>query len=103
MPGFMPGIHVFSEREKKSWMAGTGPAMTQKWNSNDFPLALDCFHRHGCVLPDLAQCHAARAHWQPWHRRRHQRALHFWLSLRAVVADRRDARDRRAAAAAAFE
>jgi hypothetical protein len=28
MPGFMPGIHVFSSR--KTWMAGPSPAMTMK-------------------------------------------------------------------------
>jgi hypothetical protein len=28
MPGFMPGIHVFGRIEGKTWMAGTGPAMT---------------------------------------------------------------------------
>jgi hypothetical protein len=29
MPGFMPGIHVLRRRSrKKTWMAGTSPAMT---------------------------------------------------------------------------
>ena len=29
MPGFMPGIHVFTAQQKaKAWMAGTSPAMT---------------------------------------------------------------------------
>jgi hypothetical protein len=29
MPGFMPGIHVFFIfNRKKTWMAGTSPAMT---------------------------------------------------------------------------
>jgi hypothetical protein len=29
MPGLAPGIHVFAAlMEDKSWMAGTGPAMT---------------------------------------------------------------------------
>jgi hypothetical protein len=27
MPGFIPGIHVFTA--SKTWMAGTSPAMTQ--------------------------------------------------------------------------
>jgi hypothetical protein len=27
MPGFMPGIHVFLA-DRKTWMAGTSPAMT---------------------------------------------------------------------------
>ena len=27
MPGLVPGIHVF-RRDKKTWMAGTRPAMT---------------------------------------------------------------------------
>jgi hypothetical protein len=31
MPGLVPGIHVFLVMERlKSWMAGTGPAMTEK-------------------------------------------------------------------------
>jgi hypothetical protein len=29
MPGLVPGIHVFAAlQERKSWMAGTSPAMT---------------------------------------------------------------------------
>ena len=28
MPGFMPGIHVFGLSARKTWMAGTSPAMT---------------------------------------------------------------------------
>jgi hypothetical protein len=28
MPGPVPGIHVFASQESKTWMAGTGPAMT---------------------------------------------------------------------------
>jgi hypothetical protein len=28
MPGLVPGIHVFAQ-ERKTWMAGTSPAMTQ--------------------------------------------------------------------------
>jgi hypothetical protein len=29
MPGLVPGIHVFkTANEKKAWMAGTSPAMT---------------------------------------------------------------------------
>ncbi len=28
MPGLVPGIHVFVIRAKKTWMAGTSPAMT---------------------------------------------------------------------------
>jgi sulfonate transport system permease protein len=28
MPGLVPGIHVFRGRAKKTWMAGTSPAMT---------------------------------------------------------------------------
>jgi hypothetical protein len=29
MPGLVPGIHVFeAPHNKKSWMAGTSPAMT---------------------------------------------------------------------------
>jgi len=29
MPGFMPGIHVFTHSHfAKTWMAGTNPAMT---------------------------------------------------------------------------
>jgi hypothetical protein len=29
MPGFMPGIHVLSLSTRKTWMAGTSPAMTR--------------------------------------------------------------------------
>jgi hypothetical protein len=31
MPGLVPGIHVFtvSAMERKTWMAGTSPAMTE--------------------------------------------------------------------------
>jgi hypothetical protein len=28
MPGLVPGIHVFAAAERKTWMAGTSPAMT---------------------------------------------------------------------------
>jgi hypothetical protein len=28
MPGLVPGIHVFSAAARKTWMAGTSPAMT---------------------------------------------------------------------------
>jgi len=28
MPGLVPGIHVFRIVGTKTWMAGTGPAMT---------------------------------------------------------------------------
>jgi hypothetical protein len=31
MPGLVPGIHVLSSlKQKKTWMAGTSPAMTKK-------------------------------------------------------------------------
>jgi hypothetical protein len=31
MPGLVPGIHVFlRERQSKTWMAGTSPAMTTR-------------------------------------------------------------------------
>jgi hypothetical protein len=28
MPGLVPGIHFFFAKRKKTWMAGTSPAMT---------------------------------------------------------------------------
>jgi hypothetical protein len=28
-PAAVPGIHVFAEVERKTWMAGTSPAMTK--------------------------------------------------------------------------
>ncbi len=28
MPGLVPGIHVFAVHKVKTWMAGSGPAMT---------------------------------------------------------------------------
>jgi hypothetical protein len=30
MPALVAGIHVFTNAEKKAWMAGTSPAMTIK-------------------------------------------------------------------------
>jgi hypothetical protein len=30
MPGLVPGIHVLSIGTRKTWMAGTSPAMTEK-------------------------------------------------------------------------
>jgi hypothetical protein len=30
MPGLDPGIHVFAAAERKAWMAGTSPAMTER-------------------------------------------------------------------------
>ena len=30
MPGLVPGIHVFGLAQRKAWMAGTSPAMTNK-------------------------------------------------------------------------
>jgi hypothetical protein len=29
MPGLVPGIHVFLLGRKRTWMAGTSPAMTK--------------------------------------------------------------------------
>jgi hypothetical protein len=29
MPGLVPGIHVLAPASRKSWMAGTSPAMTE--------------------------------------------------------------------------
>jgi hypothetical protein len=29
MPGLVPGIHVFAGVDRKTWMAGTSPAMTR--------------------------------------------------------------------------
>src|SRR5580704_11518060 len=81
----------------------TGPAMTKRWTWNDFFLALDRFHRRGRVLPDLAQCHAARVDDDPRHRGRHPCAVPVRLSVRIVVFDRRFAGDRRAAAAPVLE
>jgi hypothetical protein len=31
MPGLVPGIHVFTDvQRRKTWMAGTSPALTKK-------------------------------------------------------------------------
>jgi hypothetical protein len=30
MPGLVPGIHAFLANQTKTWMAGTGPAMTRE-------------------------------------------------------------------------
>src|ERR1700731_4978729 len=59
---------------------GTSPVTMKRQNWNDFFLALDCLHRHRRVLPDLAQCHAARADDEPWHRWRHPCAVPVRLS-----------------------
>ena len=33
MPGLMPGIHILqSSAQKKTWMAGTSPAMTKYYS-----------------------------------------------------------------------
>jgi hypothetical protein len=32
MPGLVPGIHVFRRQTRKTWMAGTSPAMTRRGN-----------------------------------------------------------------------
>ena len=29
MPGLVPGIHAFASEVRKTWMAGTSPAMTK--------------------------------------------------------------------------
>jgi len=31
VPGLVPGIHVFTTSGKKTWMAGTSPAMTESF------------------------------------------------------------------------
>ena len=36
MPGLAPGIHVFRSATRKTWMAGTSPAMTSS-NTKAFP------------------------------------------------------------------
>ena len=41
MPGLVPGIHVFSViAKRKSWMAGTSPAMTEKYINQDYDAIL---------------------------------------------------------------
>jgi hypothetical protein len=30
MPGLVPGIHDFAREERKTWMAGSSPAMTNR-------------------------------------------------------------------------
>jgi hypothetical protein len=30
MPGLVPGIHALTNAARKTWMAGTGPVMTEK-------------------------------------------------------------------------
>ncbi|MBP1293099.1 hypothetical protein M2192_007172 [Bradyrhizobium elkanii USDA 61] len=48
MPGLVPGIHVFVSRRRKTWMAGTSPAMTVRTSPSppicDSPVA--CGERH---------------------------------------------------------
>jgi hypothetical protein len=31
MPGLVPGIHVFFESRRRTWMAGSSPAMTKDY------------------------------------------------------------------------
>jgi len=45
MPGLVPGIHVLAAFEaRKTWMAGTSPAMTKKMKFTRF----DCSSNHRC-------------------------------------------------------
>jgi hypothetical protein len=38
MPGLVPGIHVLAElKQKKTWMAGTSPAMTERFDDEKYP------------------------------------------------------------------
>jgi hypothetical protein len=34
MPGLVPGIHVFTTQQSKTWMAGINPAMTVKCSAS---------------------------------------------------------------------
>ena len=38
MPGLVPGIHVFAREERKTWMAGSSPAMTKVVLSENLPV-----------------------------------------------------------------
>jgi hypothetical protein len=49
MPGLVPGIHVFAKRAaRKTWMAGTSPAMTAlrvvttHYLTTGYPIRLRC-------------------------------------------------------------
>jgi hypothetical protein len=57
MPGLVPGIHVFLEVTKKTWMAGTSPAMTENECS---VLALSNQMRAG-IHPNHFAGHVARS------------------------------------------
>jgi hypothetical protein len=37
MPALVAGIHVLSESHSKTWMAGTGPAMTVERRRGPYP------------------------------------------------------------------
>ena len=40
MPGLVPGIHVLRVAVKKTWMAGTGPAMTKNGERSEMLAAM---------------------------------------------------------------
>ena len=56
MPGLVPGIHVLAAApDLKTWMAGTGPAMTgEKGRLSRMPLPTHPHHR------------TPRSHLRPW-------------------------------------
>ena len=39
MPGLVPGIHVLAASVRKTWMAGTSPAMTLNFYNKPAPRA----------------------------------------------------------------
>jgi hypothetical protein len=47
MPGLVPGIHVFQAPTKKTWMAGTSPAMTAAFFESGSQAADVCMPPHG--------------------------------------------------------
>ena len=56
MPGFMPGIHANTTLDKKTWMAGTSPAMTKE---GEDPLPTSPFQGEGRRLHRRGQAISA--------------------------------------------
>jgi hypothetical protein len=54
MPGLVPGIHVFTAQQqetRKTWMAGTSPAMTK--TKSTFPLLLERSNQMASIHKDI--------------------------------------------------
>ena len=55
MPGLVPGIHVLTHRARKTWMAGTSPAMTDGESRRSFGYRSISFTRYASTCA-LSRC-----------------------------------------------